>query len=768
MAASCAIMFFATSCQSDPAVADFNVIPMPMEVTAVEGEFTLDANTTICHPAEDAQMKRNAEFLAQYIEQLTGLKLQIVTGESAGNTISLTQGLKSENPEAYKLTVSPNAITIEGASAAGAFYGVQTLRKSLPTENNGSIKIPAVEINDAPRFAYRGTHLDVSRHFVNCDSVKRFIDILVLHNINRFHWHITDDQGWRIEIKKYPKLTEVGSYRPETVIGHNTGKYDGTPHSGFYTQDEIRDIVAYAAERYVTIIPEIDLPGHMQAALAAYPEYGCTGGPYEVWKMWGVSDNVLCAGNDATLAFIEDVFDEVIELFPSEYIHVGGDECPKTQWEKCPKCQARIKKLRLKDDDKHSAEMYLQSFVINHAEKYLNSKGRQIIGWDEILEGGLAPNSTVMSWRGEGGGIEAAKQGHDVIMTPNTYLYFDYYQTKDKQNEPEAIGGYLPVQTVYSYEPMPKRLTPEEAKHIIGVQANLWTEYIPDFAQIEYMLLPRLAALSEVQWSQADKKNYDCFTSRLPRLMRMYEKFGHNYATHVYDIKAKFAADTEKRCITADFSTIDNATIRYTLDGNEPTATSTKYKGTISIDKSCTLKAAAFRGEKMGRVLCESFTFNKATGCPIEMLAPISRQYEFNGAVSLVDGLKASDTNYQAGRWIGFYRNDLEALIDLGTDTEVSSVSFSTCVEKGAWIFDARNVTISTSNDRVEFTEVVNCDIPAMEESQPNKIYDHKYTFDTVKTRYIKVKATPEHTIPAWHGGKGRPAFLFVDEIIVE
>ena len=773
-AASCAMLFTVTSCKSDPAKADFNIIPIPMEITAVEGEaFIMDANTPICYPAGNAQLKRNAEFLSQYIEQITGHKLQCIEGES-NNAIILSEGLDNKNPEAYKLSVSADGITIQGASAAGAFYGVQTLRKSLPISKKESIIIPATEINDAPRFAYRGAHLDVSRHFVNSDSVRRFIDILALHNINRFHWHLTDDQGWRIEIKKYPKLTTVGAYRPETVIGHNTGEYDGIPHDGYYTQDEIRSIIDYAAERHITIIPEIDLPGHMQAALAAYPHLGCTGGPYEVWKMWGVSENVLCAGNDQTIQFIKDVLTEVVELFPSEYIHVGGDECPKIRWQECPKCQARIKKENLKADGKHTAEERLQSYVINLAEKHLNSLGRQMIGWDETLEGGLAPNATVMSWRGEGGGIEAARQHHDVIMTPNTYLYFDYYQTKDKENEPEAIGGYLPVETVYNYEPIPSSLSPEEAKYIIGVQANLWTEYIPNFAQLEYMELPRMAALCEVQWSLAEKKNYNCFTGRLPHMLNIYKKLGHNYATHVYDIKADFAADTQSRSITAEFTTIDNADIYYTLDGTEPTTKSKRYNGKITINETCTLKAAAIRSDEQGnptergRILEESFTFNKATGCPIEMLSPISKQYEFSGAVALVDGLKAPDTNYQAGRWIGFYRGPLEAVIDLGEDTEISSVRFNTCVEKGAWIFDARSVTLSISDDKETFTEIMHTDIPSMQESQPNKIYNHQYTFSPVKTRYIKIKATSEESIPAWHGGKGRPAFLFIDEIVVE
>ena len=402
-----------TACNKGASVdttANYNVVPLPQEISMVQGDgFELRANTVIAYSGDEA-MKRNAELLTAYIKESTGLELAVAESEIiANNAINLVIDNVCENNEGYRMSVTKENVEITAPTAAGVFYGMQTLRKSLPTAACKKVELPAVTINDYPRFAYRGAHLDVSRHYFTKDSIKRFIDMLAMHNMNRFHWHLTDDQGWRIEIKKYPKLTTVAAERDETVIGRNSGEYDGQ-HYGpfFYTQDDCREIVAYAAERHITVIPEIDLPGHMQAALAAYPEYGCTGGPYEVWKMWGVSDNVLCAGNDATLKFIEDVLDEVVEVFPSEYIHVGGDECPKTQWEQCPKCQARIKALGIKGDEKHSAEMYLQSFVINHAEKHLNSKGRQIIGWDEILEGGLAPNATVHSWRGIEGGIEAA------------------------------------------------------------------------------------------------------------------------------------------------------------------------------------------------------------------------------------------------------------------------------------------------------------------------------------------------------------------------
>ncbi len=765
---ACATISLALVSCGEAYQANYAVIPVPNEVNPAEtGSFKLSESTVIYYDAEDAAMEKNAQLLAQYIEQSTGMKLQLST-QPNGNAIALFDQLDNENPEAYTLTVTPNDIVINGASAAGCFYGIQTLRKSLPVaEKASSVEMPAVEIVDAPRFGYRGAHFDVSRHFFTVDEVKCFLDMLALHNINRMHWHLTDDQGWRIEIKKYPKLTEVGAYRPETVIGRNTGRYDGTPHQGFYTQDEIRDLIAYAAERHITIVPEIDLPGHMQAALAGYPEFGCTGGPYKVWQDWGVSDNVLCAGNDKTMQFIKDVLNEVVDLFPSEYIHVGGDECPKDQWKKCPKCQQRIRKEGLRAQGKHTAEERLQSYVIRFAENVLAERGRKMIGWDEVLEGGLAPNATVMSWRGEGGGIEAARMKHNVIMTPNTYCYFDYYQTADKNSVPLAIGGFLPIERVYSYEPMPKQLEPEYHGYITGVQANLWTEYIPTFSHAQYMELPRMAALCEVQWVKPEQKDFDAFVKRLPRLIDLYEKLGYNYAKHVFEVQASFSIDTVNNAVVATYKTIDDGDVFYTLDGTDPTTSSTRYTEPVSIKESCTIKAASFRNGEATNIASETFQFSKSTGCPIVMLQPINAQYEYAGAITLVDGLLASDTEYQTGRWIAFYRNDMEAVIDLGEATSVSNVSFNVCVEKGAWIFNAREVEISVSEDGENYTSVVKKSIPAQVESEPNEIYAHKYEFEPTSARYVKVKATPEHSIPAWHGGKGAPAFLFVDEIAV-
>ena len=763
-----AAMAFLLPSTASGQTADFNIIPRPQQVNVSnDAPFTLNAKTVISLGTNSQDMKRNANMLASYIEQATGIRPAISKSKN-GTAIVLTIDKTIANAEGYKLDADAKQIRIAGASAAGVFYGIQTLRKSLPLVNGkaSKVSIPAVHITDAPRFAYRGTHLDVSRHFVTADSVRQFIDMLALHNINRFHWHLTDDQGWRIEIKKYPLLTQIGSKRAQTVIGHNSGKYDGKPYSGFYTQKQIRDIVKYAADRYITIVPEIDLPGHMQAALAAYPDMGCTGGPYEVWQKWGVSDNVLCAGNDKTLTFIDNVLKEITQLFPSKYIHVGGDECPKTQWQKCPKCQARIKALNLEAKDGHSAEERLQSYIITHASNYLKSLGRNTIGWDEILEGGLAEGATVMSWRGESGGIAAAKQHHDVVMTPNSYLYFDYYQSLDKANEPLAIGGYLPLETVYSYEPMPKELTADEARHIIGVQANIWTEYMPTFKQMQYMALPRLAALSEVQWSQPALKDYNSFTNRLTEFTHLYDRLGYNYAKHLYNVAIHVDSDNKWREILIHMTTAGNAEIRYTLDGTEPTANSTLYTGAIVLQKSAKIRAAAFRDGKRSSVTSQDISFNKATACPVELLQPTHKNYTYKGGATLTDGL-LGDKGFGTGR-LGFSGNDLEAIIDLKQNTDVSSVSLNTCVDKGSWIFDARNIEVSVSADGKSFTKVASKSLPALEEQTPDNIYTYELTFPQTTTRYVKVTATSEHNIPEWHGGKGKPAFLFVDEISIK
>lgn len=517
--------------------ADYQVIPLPNSIVYEEGRsFQLCPETRIVYPYGNRVLQESSELLSEYIRESTGYEIKITDSKSVkpGKNIILSVDDEGMNPEGYKIEVKREAVRIESSSEAGVFYGIQTLRKSLPLGASGAtVELKPALITDAPRFAYRGMHLDVGRHVYPVDFIKKYIDILALHHVNYFHWHLTEDQGWRIEIRKYPQLAKVGSMRNRTVIGRNTEEYNEKPYGGYYTQDEIREIVEYAQSRFITIIPEIDMPGHMLAALASYPELGCTGGPYEVASKWGVFDDVICAGNEQAMLFLEDVLTEVMELFPSEYIHVGGDECPKTRWKKCPKCQARIKKENLAADKKHTPEENLQSYVIRRMERHLNNYGRRLIGWDEVLEGGIAPNATVMSWRGEEGGITAARLKHPVIMTPNTYLYFDYYQSKQTDTEPLAIGGFIDVEKVYHYDPLPAALTPDEQRFIIGCQANVWTEYMPSYSQVEYMLLPRLAALAEVQWCRPENKDYANFLQRMPKLIRFYEREQYNYARHI-------------------------------------------------------------------------------------------------------------------------------------------------------------------------------------------------------------------------------------------
>ena len=589
-------MTFMNSAFAQSGVADFNrVIPKPAEIASTceantvnsaagAQNFVLSGSTVICYDAENFQMVCNAKFLRQYIKEATGIKVSIKPFDKPAapgpKHYNMCKGLNNlqnaivlrvygrenngaafneagmclpTNKEAYTIVVTEKNIVIDGGSEAGVFYGIQTLRKALPVDGANarlsckknaatnksvgsykSITVHVCQISDAPRFAWRGMMLDCSRHFWSVSEIKQFIDIMALHNCNTFHWHLSDDQGWRIEIKKYPNLTRIGSIRKETVIGRNPGKWDGKPYGGFYTQEQVKEIVKYAAERFITIVPEIDMPGHMTAAIASYPWLSCSGAPRDVWTQWGISDGILCVGKETTFEFVRGVLDELMEIFPGKVIHIGGDECPETNWAKCPLCQEVIKREGYKTDAS-SADRKLQYYFTNRIDKYLASKGREIIGWDEIQGGDIAKDNIIMSWQGEVGGITAVRNGHDVVMAPNTYLYFDYYQAKDTAKEPFAIGGYIPVQQVYSYEPVPASLSAAEAKHIRGLQANLWTEYIPTFQQAEYMILPRLAALCEVQWCRPENKNYDSFLLRMNNMRKFYDLYGYNYAKCMFD-----------------------------------------------------------------------------------------------------------------------------------------------------------------------------------------------------------------------------------------
>lgn len=748
--------------------SDYEIIPKPLDVNCKgDASFLLKDGVAVIYPENNRKMQDNAEFLVDYVERQTGVKLTSHAGMPVDGAICLTLDLSDDNAEANKLIVNDKRVCISGASEAGVFYGIQTLRKSLPVAQDINVNLSAVEIYDKPRFAYRGAMLDVARHFYTVDEVKTFIDMLALHNINRFHWHLTDDQGWRIEIKKYPKLMSVASERKETVVGRwYSGIYDGKPYGGYYTQDELRDVIDYAAKRHITIIPEVDLPGHMQAALTAYPELGCTGGPYEVRTIWGVSQDVLCVGNDFTLQFVKDVLSEVADIFPSEYIHIGGDECPKVRWEKCPKCQERIKSLGLKSDAKHTKEQRLQSYMIQEAAKYLKEKGKRIIGWTEILEGGLVPDATLMSWIGESGGIEAAHQHHDVIMTPNTYLYFDYYQSKKVEDEPLAIGGYLPIEKTYNYEPMPKELTKEEQQYIKGVQANLWTEYIPVFSQVQYMVLPRLGAAAEVQWTDPSKKDYKDFLRRVPHLVAVYDCYGWNCATHVYDVNVDMKADTVNHVLNVQLSTMADDPIYYTLDGQDPTEKSLKYTKPFTIDQSVVLKTMAVHPDRTSKISVDTIRFNKATLKPVVLLQPNESRFSPDGPVVLVDG-RNGNHSFDTGAWLAVAGNDLEAVINMQAETILSSASVHVYVRKDAWLFDARGFSVSVSSDNKNYKEVASQEYKQMQESDSDGIIEHELSFDPCKATYVKIKVISEKSMPDWHWDAGKAPFLLVDEIIL-
>ncbi|WP_295118194.1 family 20 glycosylhydrolase [uncultured Chitinophaga sp.] len=546
-----------------------NIIPAPQSMEVKPGSFVLTAKSAI---GFSVTASKAGGLFNEFLQTNYGFKLPYAKVVSSVNFIEDA----TLPAEGYELTVTSKSITLKG-NGAGLYYGIQTLQQLVPLTKGTSLSIPNVVIKDAPRFAYRGLMLDCGRHFFPASYVKKYIDVMAQYKLNRLHWHLTEDQGWRIEIKKYPRLQEVASKRDETVIGHagRSKEYDGKPYGGYYTQEEIKDIVKYAEARYITIIPEIEMPGHAQAALAAYPYLGCTGGPYKVGTTFGVMNEVYCAGNDSVFAFQEGVLDEVLALFPSKYIHIGGDECPKDRWKTCPKCQARIKALGLKDEHE------LQSYFIGRVEKYLNSKGRNIIGWDEILEGGLAPNATVMSWRGEAGGIAAAKQKHDVIMTPNTYLYLDYLQGIPA-TEPMGIGGYLPLKTTYGYEPYSPNLTAEEHKYIIGVQGNVWTEYIQTPEKADYMTYPRGLALAEITWSPAGKKNYESFLNRLPDELARMDRQGVAFRIPEPEGLENSVTSTVQTTATLKPS-VTGAKIYYTLDGSEPTTSSAVYTAPVTI-----------------------------------------------------------------------------------------------------------------------------------------------------------------------------------------
>ena len=759
------------SCGShDPQIA---IVPYPNHLETGRGTYRVTDRPVTCDSRTDERTQRAVVGFAARLATVTGGTNPVTVADevpASGIRFVTDESLPAEG---YELNVDGEGIEVRASQFPGFLYALQSLEQLLPAAVYGTEpapdaawEVPCVKIADAPRFAYRGMHLDVARHFFSVDEVKRYIDVMAIHKLNTLHWHLTDDQGWRIEIKCYPELTAVGSIRKATVVRKEWGTYDGTPYGGFYTQDEIRDVVKYAADRGVTVIPEIDLPGHMLAALTAYPELGCTGGPYEVWGRWGVADDVLCPGREKTFEFLEGVLTEVMELFPSEYIHIGGDECPKVRWEKCPRCQAKIRQLGLKDDGEHTAEHYLQSYVTDRIGKFLAQHGRRIIGWDEILEGRAPSDAVVMSWRGSEGGIAAAKLGHDVIMTPNSHFYFDYYQSLDTDAEPFGIGGYIPMEQVYSYDPAFPELTPEQQKHILGVQANLWTEYVLSDEHLEYMLLPRLAALSEVQWCQPETKDWNRFIGSF-RMDEIYSQMGYEFAKHIFGVTASYAVDPEKGGVVMTLTTQGGAPIRYTLDGSDPTASSPLYKAPVTIGESCTFKAAALREGMQTPVYTRKFDFNKATGRRIALNAAPTLKYTYGGASLLVDGYRGGPV-YSNGAWIGFLNEPLDVTIDMQGAKPYSAVTVESLVEKGEWVFPPSSVGVYLSDDGSEFTEAALMSVPQETAGSPDGVKPFKVLFPETSARYLRVVARTVDPIPAWHGAAGQKAHMFVDEIIVE
>ena len=517
----------ATSCAPRRATtADYQVVPLPRSIELSAGEaFRLSTRSVIA--VSDSALLTDALIFADNVQRLSGIDARVAAAAPRRNYIRVTLDKASSRPESYSISVTADSIVVSGADAAGVFYGLQTLTKAITPGKDADVLYPAATITDWPRFAYRGGHLDCVRHFFDIDSVKTYIDMLALHNINHFHWHLTDDQGWRIESKRFPLLTEVGSVREGTIIG-TTEEYDSIPYGGYYTQEQLRDVVRYAADRHISVIPEVELPGHMMAALTAYPQLGCTGGPYKLWCRWGVTDDILCAGSDSTYTFIDGIIDEICDIFPYGIVHIGGDEAPLGKWKTCPRCQHKIRELRLKTDSRSTAEQKLQNHVMRYAAERLASRGRRIIGWDEIIDNGFDTTAIVMSWRGPAdGGQDGARLGYKVIKAPNTHLYFDYQYA-----EGDTVGApywrKIPLDTVYNYNPVPACLTPEQAANVIGVQGNVWTEFIPTFSEVQYMALPRMAALAELQWVEADK-DYDAFLRRLARLQDIYAAYGWNF-----------------------------------------------------------------------------------------------------------------------------------------------------------------------------------------------------------------------------------------------
>ena len=710
LAAACSLLLIACSSEE---VRQVNLIPKPEQMTMTGGTFTVDS-------------------------------LALFGGQSSRNIKTVIDEAWSGNPEGYQLDVTPGGIDLRAGSPDGLFYGMQTLRQLY-----AGGEVPCVSIRDNPRLGYRGLHLDVSRHFFSKEEVMKLLDVMSFYKLNTLHMHLTDAGGWRIEIDKYPKLTSETAFRTESDWRKwwdgRDRKYlpEGTPgaYGGYYTKEDIREIVKHAASKHINIIPEIEFPGHSEEVLMAYPELSCSGKPYQ--------NGDFCIGNELSFTFMEDVLAEVIDLFPSEYIHVGGDEAGKSAWKKCPKCQALMKEKGMKNVDE------LQSYMIHRAEEFLNSKDRKLIGWDEILEGGLAPEATVMSWRGEDGGIKSARMGHDVVMTPGNYMYLDFYQA-DPKTQPYAIGGYTPIKKVYSYDPVPAdSLTAEECRHILGVQANTWTEYIQTPEHLEYMMFPRALAVAEIGWTSQELRTWEDFKPRMNAHISKLQGMGIRTFTLSDELEVTMQVDTAGREIEVILDAEKYpAEIRYTTDGSVPVASSALYAGPITVQDSAHIKAAIFRdGVLQGTPTEKKVDYHRAINKPIHYNSKLYEGYMAGGTNALLDGYRGGLT-YLDGRWQG-YLDDLDCVIDMEEETDIHKVSIRFMQLIGPGVFQPGQVELLTSEDGENFISrgIVPTTVPA---DDPDLLFQ-EYTFDgNWKTRYIRLKAP-----------RANPGFIFADEIVV-
>jgi hexosaminidase len=758
-------LFFSAKAQTK-----VNIIPQPVSLQEMEGYFLLDDNTAIHCSNSNKELMAAANFFAAYVKNISGYGLPVNVAKK--QSVRLVIAKMSElGEEGYQLDVSHNAIVITANTKEGIVYGMQTLFQTMPPiRTNAILQIPCMMVTDYPRFKWRGMHLDVSRHFFSTDVIKQYLDLMASYKMNVFHWHLTDGGGWRLEIKKYPKLTQQAAWRVDDLgkpwnwasVQFTADKEKAT-FGGYYTQQQAMEIVAYAKVRNITVVPEIEMPGHSEAAMAAYPELSCSkinhfGQPGNFFAS-KVEGN-YCAGNEQSFIFLQDVLKEVMNIFPSDYIHIGGDEVDKTSWKKCANCQARMQKEGLKNENE------LQSYFIKRMEKFIVGKKRKMIGWDEILEGGLAPEATVMSWRGESGGIEAAKMKHEVVMTPGSPCYFDHYQA-GPDGEPLAIGGFNTVKKVYDYEPIPKELDATQAKYVLGAQGNVWTEYIATAAHLEYMVLPRMPALAEVLWTQAKNKNWEQFNQRLQLLFKAYDQKGLHYSPGNYTVGIQPISKNGKLMVALIGDAMDTKIV-YTTDGTSPTLQSNLYQQPIVISESMTVNAISTLGGKLmgGKPSSQSFVLHKAIGTNVVYTNPVSANYLADGPNSLTDGVRGTTA---AGKyWHGIDEKDLVATLDLGEQKLIQSISLGCLQNYKDWIFLPQSVSFEISNDGLNFTLLQTIPNPISVNEVNALIHDFTVQFPIQKVKWIRVSAKNIGFCPKGHSGEGQAAWIFADEIVVK